>query len=170
MSEMEYPLTLFRFHVVFQPVGGASNAPNICEGSFSECTGLDATMEPKVIKSGGANYGAAQRVGQVTFGTVVLKRGMTTNRGLWQAFSKVTEQAKPSRFTVKIYALKPAGNSMFEISGLQDQTNNPERNAAFTVTLTRALTIKFKCGDLNARATEIGVEELHLAHEGLSIA
>lgn len=29
--------------------------------------------------------------------------------------------------------------------------------------------IKFKAADLNARGTEIGIEELHLAHEGLSL-
>ena len=33
--------------------------------------------------------------------------------------------------------------------------------------LERALPIKFKAADLNARGSEVGVEELHLAHEGL---
>ncbi|HEY7490181.1 MAG TPA: phage tail protein, partial [Candidatus Tectomicrobia bacterium] len=33
--------------------------------------------------------------------------------------------------------------------------------------LTRALPVKFKAADLNARATEVGIEELHLVHEGL---
>ena len=35
--------------------------------------------------------------------------------------------------------------------------------------LARALAIKFKAADLNARGREIGVEELHLAHEGLGL-
>ena len=35
--------------------------------------------------------------------------------------------------------------------------------------LKRALLVKFKSADLNARGTEIGIEELHLAHEGLSL-
>ncbi len=46
-------------------------------------------MEPKVIKAGGANYGAAQRVGPVSFATVVLKRGMTSTRDLWNWFANV---------------------------------------------------------------------------------
>ena len=37
-----------------------------------------------------------------------------------------------------------------------------------TIRLFRALPIKFKTGDLNAKATEVGIEELHVAHEGLT--
>ena len=40
---------------------------------------------------------------------------------------------------------------------------------ALTIRLFRAVPLKFKCADLNARATEVGIEELHLAHERLSI-
>ena len=157
MSAPAYPLTLFRFRVEFEQVlpraagGGAPVA--LCEGAFSECSGLEATMEPKVIKAGGANYGAAQRVGQVTFGTVILKRGMTTNRDLWRAFSGVSERGfSATRFNVAITVLGPGGEP------------------AFTVRLSRAMPVKFKCGDLSARATEVGVEELHLAHEGMTLA
>ena len=34
--------------------------------------------------------------------------------------------------------------------------------------LDRAMPVKFKFADLNAKASEIGIEELHLVHEGLS--
>jgi len=33
--------------------------------------------------------------------------------------------------------------------------------------LDRALPVKFRFADLNAKSTEIGIEELHLVHEGL---
>jgi hypothetical protein len=29
--------------------------------------------------------------------------------------------------------------------------------------------IKFKTADLNAKGTEVGIEELHIAHEGLTL-
>jgi hypothetical protein len=29
--------------------------------------------------------------------------------------------------------------------------------------------VKFKAADLNAKNTEVGIEELHLAHEGLTL-
>ena len=34
-------------------------------------------------------------------------------------------------------------------------------------TLRRAMPVKFKAADLNARGTDVGVEELHIVHEGL---
>ena len=36
--------------------------------------------------------------------------------------------------------------------------------------LRRALPVRFKTSDFNARASEVGVEELHLVHEGLEHA
>jgi phage tail-like protein len=45
-----------------------------------------------------------------------------------------------------------------------DQSNAP----AIAWQLARAMPIKFKFADLNAKGTEIGIEELHLVHEGLS--
>ena len=47
-----------------------------------------------------------------------------------------------------------------------------ERAAGVTVLtwgLKRALPVKFKAADLNGRGSEVGVEELHLAHEGFHL-
>ena len=38
-----------------------------------------------------------------------------------------------------------------------------------TWTLENAMPVKFKAGDLNARGTEVAIEELHLVHEGLKV-
>ena len=35
--------------------------------------------------------------------------------------------------------------------------------------LDNAIPVKFKAADLNAKNSEIGVEELHLAHEGMTM-
>lgn len=150
MSDPLYPFPLFRFHVEFRRE--ETSAP-MAHGAFAECSGIEATMEPKVIKAGGVNYGAYQRPGPVTFATVVLKRGITTNRDLWQWFSHVNERGKlAARLDVRILVFG-------------DTADEPR----LTVRLFRALPIKFKSGDLNATATDVGVEELHLAHEGLSL-
>lgn len=159
MSDPDYPFTLFRYQVDFTRVSLRDHAESgdlpICRGAFSECTGLEATMEPKMIKAGGWNYGAHQRPGPVTFGTVILKRGMTTTRDLWKWFSHVTEQAK---FAFRL-------NVIIRVAGPGEDLPGE----ALVVRLHRALPVKFKCADLNARASEISIEELHLAHEGLSI-
>src|SRR5690349_19311024 len=92
-----YPFHVFRFHVDFLEEKLDKSSPRpvlLCSGAFSDCTGLEATMEPKVIKAGGQNYGAAQRVGPVTFATVILKRGMTSTRDLWHWFSMASSGNK----------------------------------------------------------------------------
>lgn len=149
------PLHVFNFHVSFKRDGlltPASGDVSLCSGAFAECTGLEATMEPKVIKAGGSNYGPVQRAGRVTFATVVLKRGMTTTRDLWQWFQLVAGGAYAYRLAVEI------------------QMRNAAGDAVLTWHLARALPVKFKAADLNARGSEVGIEELHLAHEGLTLA
>jgi phage tail-like protein len=157
MSDTDYPLELFRFQVEFERValadGTSQGAAELCKGAFSECTGLEATMEPKVIKAGGWNYGARQRTGPVTFGTVILKRGITATRDLWKWFSQVNEKGRYAfRLNITIHIAQPGE----DLPG-----------KALTIRLQRALPVKFKCADLNARATDVSIEELHLAHEGL---
>jgi phage tail-like protein len=148
------PLHVFRFQVDFRSdslVKSSQHDPvDVCSGAFAECTGLEATMEPKAIKEGGRNYGPAQRAGGITFATVVLKRGVSTNRNLWQVFNTVSSGLFAPRLQVTITLLDGFG---LPIMGWQ---------------LDRAMPVKFKFADFNARATEVGIEELHLVHEGLS--
>jgi phage tail-like protein len=106
-------------------------------------------MEPKVIKVGGNNYGSVQRVGPVSFATVVLKRGVTKNQDLWKWFDLLAQGKSAVRMNVKITMLDRA------------------RSPLHVFKLQRALPTKFKAADLNAQAAAVAVEELHLAHEGL---
>lgn len=148
------PLHVFRFLVEFRTDslvdGDQNDLFDVCQGAFSECTGLEATMEPKRIKEGGRNYGEAQRAGGITFATVVLKRGISTNRNLWQVFNAIASGMYAPRMQVTITLLDGDGAS---IMGWQ---------------LDRAMPVKFKFADLSAKGTEVGIEELHLVHEGLS--
>jgi phage tail-like protein len=173
VTETLYPIPLFRFHVEFEQVSptgeGRGHRASICQGAFSECTGLEATMEPKVIKAGGANYGAFQRPGQVAFATVILKRGITTSRDLWTWFSHVNERGKFAyRFNVTITVFGECQSA--PPPGEAKRDARPSWEPRLTVRLFRALPVKFKCGDLSARATEVGIEELHLAHDGLAFS
>jgi len=147
------PLHVFRFQVDFfsdSLADGANHSPiPVCSGAFAECTGLEATMEAKAIKEGGRNYGTAQRAGATTFATVVLKRGISRNRNLYQIFNTVATGTFAPRMQVVITLL------------------DIDRSPVVAWQLDRALPIKYKFADLNARNYEIGIEELHLAHEGL---
>jgi phage tail-like protein len=164
------PWHAFRFHVEFVAEGlhdGASpssadgagaSTPLVCQGAFSDVTGLEATMEPKAITEGGRNYGAHQRVGAVTFGTVILKRGMTSTRHLWEWFFQTVQPmasaggpAWAQRLTVYVV--------------LQDHRGQP----LLRWRLRNALPTRFRAGDLSAKSSELVIEELQLVHEGLSI-
>jgi len=109
-------------------------------------------MEPKVIKEGGRNYGAVQRVGPVTFATIILKRGMTASRDLWRWFEMTSQNGA--------YSYRLSATISLRDSSDQEQLR---------WRLDNALPIKFKAADLNARSAEVGIEELQIAHEGLTL-
>ena len=106
-------------------------------------------MEVKVIKEGGRNYGVAQRAGNTTFPTVVLKRGISVNRNLWQIFNTLAIGTFAPRLQVTI--------NLFDIDG----------TSTLAWQLDRAMPVKYKFADFNAKSVEVGIEELHLVHEGL---
>lgn len=149
------PLHVFNFEVVFSEAtlpddsGGGDGDLRLCGGAFSEVTGLEATMEPKVIKEGGRNFGVVQRVGPVTFSTVILKRGISKINDLWKWFELVAGGGYSKRLTATI-----------TLSG-------PDKAALYSWRLLRAMPTKFKHADFNASSTSVGIEELHIVHEGL---
>ena len=152
------PLHVFRFAVEFEEAplsnpDGQETSVNLCHGAFSECSGLEATMEPKAIVEGGRNYGAVQRAGPVTFSTVILKRGITSARHLWQWFELVNRtSAYTHRLTVTITLLDGKGE------------------AQVSWQLRNAMPVKFKSPDLSATNGEVGIEELHFVHEGFEVS
>ena len=158
-NDTSIPIGGFAFRVPIN-VPGVDRAP-LCTGSFAEATGLEATMEPKAIKQGGQNYGPLQRVGPVTFSTVVLKRGMTEVRHLWSWWSLFTGADGQRDGTYR--PDRARCDVLVSMAG-------PDRTVLLTWQLRNAMPVKFKAGDLNARGTEVAIEELHFVHEGLTLA
>jgi phage tail-like protein len=155
LENIIYPFHVFRFQVEFkeQILGNEKEGGDVplCSGAFSECSGFEATMEPKVIKEGGRNWGAIQRAGKTSFSTLVLKRGMTPTRHLWIWYEFVGSGKYAYRLSAII--------TLFDTSG----------KAVLAWKLSNAMPIKFKAADMNAKGSDIGIEELHLAHEGMSL-
>ncbi|AEG00835.1 phage tail protein [Methylomonas methanica] len=143
----------FRFHVQLSLPESAGGGL-VCNGAFSEVSGLEASMAPKTLKEGGRNWGEVQLAGPTTFSTVVLKRGITDAEGLWRMFDRSFRQSYYSiRLNCSIQLINPA---------------DPER-AVMVWTLDKVLPIKFKGPDLNATANQVAIEELHLNHEGFVV-
>ncbi len=145
-------------------------------GGFSEVSGLEASMEHKVIKQGGKNYGTTMRAGPVSFGTVILKRGVVRSQSLWRWWSLFAgadgqSDGRPTdanRCDILIGMIAPPeaeqeGNN-FSVGDSED------RQAALGWKLVNAMPVKFRAGDLNAKGSDVAIEELHLVHEGLQMS
>ena len=140
----------FRFRVTL--FDSADVSQELCQGAFSEVSGLEASMTPKTHKEGGRNWGEVQLSGPVTFPPVILKRGITNIDHLWNWFEITTRSAN--------YGLRYSG--MIEVF-------LPSGEPALRWNLINVLPTKFKGPDLSATASQVAVEELHMVHEGLTL-
>jgi len=171
-EDVSIPYGSFNFHVAFEPVSGSSfaafgNADPALVGGFSDISGLEAMMEHKVIKTGGRNYGTPMRAGPVTFGTVILKRGIVKAQPLWTWWSMFAgadgfSDGRPTpdnRCNVLIGLIR----------SVEPGESSNARRARIGWRLVNAMPIKFRIGDLNAKGGDVAVEEIHLVHEGLEM-
>ena len=144
------PFTTFNFRVELQYDDNGGEP--ICDAEFSECGGLEISLAPKTIREGGNNRRPIHLVGPVSYGQLTLKRGMTTNFGLWEWFERV--QATDG------HGVRVSGEvAMKAPDGSTDQ-------ARFA--LTGCLPVKLKVPDLAAKDGAIAIEEMQIAYECLT--
>ena len=151
-EDFEYPFTAFNFRIAIQVVG-TTRLP-LCAAEFSECDGLEVSLEPKTFREGGNNLRPIHLVGPVSYGQLTLKRGMTHDFGLWEWFEAV--QA-------------PGGSGVRATGRISMMPADPKAtkaNVAFQ--LSGCLPIKLKMPGLNAKDGGLAIEELQVAYEGLS--
>jgi phage tail-like protein len=143
-----YPFTAFNFAVEINVPG---IAPKVYNAAFSECDGLEMTMEVKTIREGGNNGRQIRLTGPLNYGQLTLKRGMTAAFDLWEWFSRMlTNPALRADAEVVLLAA--------------DRTTERAR-----FVLTRCLPIKLKAPPLNAKDGMVAIEELQLAYESLTL-
>lgn len=146
-EKVKYPFTNFNFAVEIKVEGVAMQ---ICDASFSECDGLEMTMEVKTIREGGNNGKQIRLTGPYNYGSLTLKRGMTETFDLWKWVDLVlTNPALRADAEVIVFA--------------QDKTER----ARFL--LSRCVPVKLKAPPLNARDGAVAIEELQLAYESLKL-
>jgi phage tail-like protein len=142
---VEDPFTAFAFEVILAlavPVPGVSDP--VCHGAFSECDGLEISIEPKSVADGGANTFRTHLVGPARYGQLTLRRGMTSNGDLWAWMAAVRV---PGRDT-----------SAHGTITMRDGTGR-----AFTsFTLEGCLPTRVRGPALNAQTGLVAVEELGL--------
>src|SRR5919199_3923746 len=146
-----YPFTAFNFAVEIRVDGVAMQ---VCDAAFSECDGLEMTMDVKTIREGGNNGTQIRLTGPISYSNLVLKRGMTANFDLWDWFSAMQAPggAKLRANHAEVVILAPDGQT--------------ER---VRFVLTRCVPVKLKAPVLNAKDGVIAIEEMQLAYESLSL-
>ncbi len=123
---------------------------------FSECDGLEMTMEPKTIREGGRNEGPVHLTGPVTYGQLTLKRGMTSDARLWKWFEDVVaDEGRGKRAEIDVIMQDSAGPA----------TGADERAEAAVFHLTGCLPVKVRAPMLSALDGLAAIEELAVAFE-----
>jgi phage tail-like protein len=148
------PFTSFNFQVEItfgsQQVPGISGS--VCAAMFSDVDGLEMTLEPKTIREGGNNTGPVHMAGQVGYGQLTLKRGMTSSFDLWTWFEAVVTGPLAG-------ALR--GSASIVVIGGDGAT--PQ----FQFQLTGCLPVKLKAPALNGKDGLVAIEEMSLVYESM---
>jgi phage tail-like protein len=116
-------------------------------GFFTEVTGLSAEVETMTYSEGGMNEFQHKLPTRVKYPNLVLKRGMTTKADLQKWFQKSHVQAE--RTTISLTML--------------DQQGTTIRTWSFV----NAFPIKWTGPNFNAAQSQLAVEQIEIAHEGL---
>lgn len=145
---VKYPFTSFNFAIEIN-VPGVSN--KICSAAFSECDGLDMTMEVKTIREGGNSSTQYRLAGPVAYSQLTLKRGMTSTFDLWDWFSATLNNAR-LRADAEVVVFAADG-----------------RTERVRFILKRCLPVKVKAPSLNAKDGMIAIEELQLVYESMKL-
>ncbi len=143
---MTNPFTAFNFKVRLELEGEDGI---ICDGAFSEVSGLEATLETETIREGGNNARQIHLAGVTSYGEITLKRGMAKGLGLWAWFRAVQERRE--------------ARAHGEIAML---SADREREVV-RFKLTGCLPVKLKAPALNASDGLIAIEEAQIAFETL---
>ena len=147
MTAPAYPFTAFNLSVEINKGDGAP----LVSAAFSECDGLEMTMEVKTIREGGNNTRQIRLNGPLAFGQLTLKRGMTDDFGLWTWFREVTAEPR-KRASAEVVVLAADGVT--------------ER---VRFALDRCVPVKLKAPPLSGKDGQVAVEELQLAYESLKL-
>ena len=142
------PFTAFNFAVEINVPGLSTK---VCNAAFSECDGLEMTMDVKTIREGGNNGRQIRLTGPVNVGTLTLKRGLTRSFDLWDWMTAM--QTKPGlRADAEVVIFAADGHT---------------ERARFI--LSRCLPAKLKAPPLNAKDGGVAIEEFQLAYESISL-
>jgi len=138
---MPYPYKKYRFRLEID---------GIDQAGFSEVSGFDANVDVIEYREGDSPVTTPMKMpGLTKYGNVTLKWGVTDSMSLYEWLQQITE-GNIERKTVTITVLDDMG----------------EAKASWQ--LINAWPAKYTAPDFNATASEVALETLELAHEGMT--
>jgi len=124
----------------------------VVKGGFSEASGLTTDTNVIEYREGAEQQGTTRKLpGLMKYNNIVLKRGWTRDKSLW-AWRKKVIDGKTQRNSGSIVLLDEA------------------RNEALRWNFREGWPSKWEGPALNAKTSEVAVETLEIAHEGLELA
>lgn len=150
------PLPKYRFLVTldpgdaYLPPAQALLLPLAASGAFQEVTGLGAQLEVTSYPEGGRNDSVHQLPLRHSWNRITLKRGVVRDPGLWSWYQAGLADSLGARRDGAVIMLDEAGL--------------PAKSWIFH----GGLAAKWTGPDLHAEQNAVAIEQLEIAHEGLT--
>jgi phage tail-like protein len=128
----------------------ASGLQNLVVGGFSECSGLEGSVQVEEYKEGGNNATTLKFPGRMNWSNITLKHGVTINTGLWSWYSQY---------------MSGRGKRRDGLIVLQNDQLLPIAVWSFK----RGIPVKWTGPQLNATQNSVAITSLEIAHEGLDL-
>ena len=151
--DLAYPLPAFYFSVAIAGTGQASQQNLASDASFSEISGLEATISTEDVREGGQNQFVHRLPTGTKYQNLVLKRGVVAQMSYlaeWASETIGSTFAKP--ITTKTLVVMLLG---------------PDQNPRVAWNVRRAWPVRWDWGKLNAKGNEVLVEVIEFAHSGI---
>ncbi len=124
---------------------------NVQEAAFSEATIADTAQDPIEYRDGNEPPTVRKIPGLIKYGNLTLKKGITDDSQKLFDWRKLVEDGK----------MKDARQNIALI--LMDEEGNDKSRWEFS----QAWPTKYDAPDFNAKGTDIAIETLEIAHEGM---
>ena len=136
-------------HDPFPSFNFAVEISGLIVAAFSEASGLQAEIEVQEYREGGVNGYMHKRAGPARYpSNLTLKKGITDSTELWAWYCQVL-QGTIQRKSLDVVLMDSAGTE--------------QRRWTFQ----KAYPVKWAGPDLKAQSSEMAIESMELAHEGL---